>query len=344
MLYYPSIGVFALSAAATFHTGLHRKHARLSFTGLALALLTLAMSLRSRRFIPLFGIAQGLVLAPVLGVLLSRLGEYLLGRFSWLRRPYPWRLLLPALALGLGVFWLAPYPLSRNAFLYLTSQDSFPVEALNVAESNQLEGKVFSFYEWGGYVDLRTSGRLRVYIDGRADTVFDEEIYRRYTRVLGLAPGWEDIVDASGADFFLWPKRQHRQIQALRDSGKWRMLYSDHVAALLGRTDRPARAPLAASPDSAWRELALGWSASNADKLPEAEAHFQRALDMMPNLRMACEWLANAQARSNRLDHAEATLNRCQKMFPDPKRRKELLSLFHGRSAEMAHDPGVVSR
>jgi tetratricopeptide (TPR) repeat protein len=343
MLYYPAIGVFALSAAATFYTGLHRKHARLSFTSLALGLLTLAMSLRSRRFIPLFGMAQGLVLAPVLGVLLAHLGAFLLGRFPWLRRPYPWRLLLPALACGLGVFWLAPYPLSKNAFLYLTSQDSFPVEALNVVEANRLEGKVFSFYEWGGYVDLRSNGRLQVFIDGRADTVFDEEIYRRYTRVLGLAPGWVDIVDASGADYFLWPRRQHRQIQALRDSGKWRTLYSDHVAALLVRTDGPVRGPLRPSPDSAWRELALGWSAAGTNKLPEAEAHFQRALDMMPNLRMACEWLANTQARSNRLDQAETTLNRCQKSFPDPQRRKELLSLFHSRSEETARDPDVVS-
>jgi tetratricopeptide (TPR) repeat protein len=290
------------------------------------------MSLKSRRFIPLFGIAQSLLLAPALGQLLSLLGQRMLRRFPGLQHNLRWRMVPPVLALGLGGWLLAPYPLSSRAFLYLTSQDSFPVEALNVADANQLAGKVFAYYEWGGYVDLRTDGRLQVYIDGRADTVFDDQIYRRYTRVLGLAQGWEDLVEASGADYFLWPKRQRRQIEALRESGKWRMLYSDHIAVLLVRSDHAPQAPLLPSPDSAWREFTLGWAASGTKQLADAEAHLQRALEIMPNFRMACEWLANVQARSNRLADAEATLERCQKSFPDRERRKELLAVFRSRA------------
>jgi Tfp pilus assembly protein PilF len=67
-------------------------------------------------------------------------------------------------------------------------------------------------------------------------------------------------------------------------------------------------------------------------KLAEAEAHLQRALEIMPNLRVACEWLANTQARSDRLADAEATLDRCQRSFPDRERRKELLALFRSRA------------
>jgi hypothetical protein len=331
-LYFPSIGLFVIAVAATFLTKLHHKQPRLTFTSLALSLLTLAMSLKSRRFIPLFGIAQSLVLAPVLAALAANLGQLLSRRLPPLQRPGPWRLVLPVAALGLGLAWLWPYPLSSRAFLYLTSQDSFPVEAMNVVEANHLGGKVFAFYEWGGYVDLRTRGDLQVYIDGRADTVFDDQTYRRYTRVLGLAPGWEKIVDDSGADYFLWPKRHHRQIEALRASGQWRTLYADHVAALLIRADRPRPEPLLPSPDSAWRELTLGFRANGAKDLPEAEKHFQRALDLMPNLRMACEWLANVQARRERLVDAEATLVRCQRLFPDPARLKELLAVFRSRT------------
>ena len=331
-LYFPTIGLFALSVAATFLTGLQRKHPRLTFTGLALALLTLAMSLKSRRFIPLFGIAQSLVLAPALAALTSHVGQFLAGRFPRLHRPFPWRLALPVAALGLGAWMLAPYPLSSRAFLYLTSQDSFPVEALNVVLANKLDGKVFVFYEWGGYVDLRTNGTLQVFIDGRADTVFSDPTYRRYTRVLSMAPGWEKIVEDSGADYVLWPKHHRRHIETLRDSGKWRTLYADHVAALLMRADLPRPEPWLSSPDSAWRELALGWRASASKDLPEAEQHFQRALDLMPNLRVACEWLANVQSRSERLAEAEATLDRCQKLFPDPARRKELAAMFRSRA------------
>ncbi|HEY5284852.1 MAG TPA: hypothetical protein VIM14_18815, partial [Polyangia bacterium] len=136
-----------------------------------------------------------------------------------------------------------------------------------------------------------------------------------------------------GADYFLWPKRHRKQLEALRDSGQWRTLYSDHVASLLVRADNPVASELLPSQDSAWRELALGWRASGAKHFPEAEQHFQRALDKMPNLRSACEWLANMQANTHRLAEAESTLGRCQKLFPDPKRREELLTVFRSRPA-----------
>ncbi len=331
-LYYPALGTFALGVAATFSTKLHRRNGHLTFTGVALGLLTLAMSLRSRRFIPLFGVAQALVMAPVLGALAARLAQRARGHFPRFAHPYPWRLLAPALALALAAYHLLPYPLSSRAFLYLTSQDSFPVEAMNVIEANHLTGKVFAYYEWGGYLDLRSDGRLQVYIDGRAGTVFDELTYRDYTRVLGLTKGWEDIVTASGAEFFLWPRRHHQQVEALRASGQWRLIYADHVATLLARADLPVPSPLLPSPASAWRELALGWAASGAHKLPAAEQHFERALTMMPNLRAACEWLANVQARSAHMSQAEATLDRCQRSFPNPSRRQELLAWFRSRA------------
>jgi tetratricopeptide (TPR) repeat protein len=326
------VGGFVAATVFTFVAGLHRRHPRLTFTGLALAVLALAMSLKSRRFIPLFGIAQSLVLAPVLSVLLARASGWLRARWPRLQRPVPWSFVLPSLAVLFGLWRLSPYPLSSSAFLYLTAQDGFPVEALNVAEVNHLSGKVFAFYQWGGYVDLRTNGRLQVYIDGRADTVFDDQIYRRYTRVLGMAKGWEDIVDRSGADYFLWPKRHGKQIEGLRETGQWRTLYADHVAALLIRADLPRPEPLLPSPDSPWRELALGWRASAAKNLPEAEQHFAQALAQMPNLRMACEWLANTQARAKRLAEAEATLDRCQRSFPNKARRQELLEIFRQRA------------
>ena len=331
VLYFPAVGLFVCSVVATFVAGLHRKAPRLTFTSLAIAFLALAMSLKSRRFIPLFAMAQSLVLAPVLALVLSRTVQRLAARSARLPHLLPWHFVLPAAAMVLGASWLWPYPLSSRAFLYLTSQDNFPVEALNVADTNQWTGKVFAFYEWGGYVDLRTSGRLQVYIDGRADTVFDDQVYRRYTKVLSLARGWEKIVDDSGADFFLWPKHHKEQIEALRASGQWETLYGDHVAALLIRTDLP-KPDTRPSPDSAWRQLALGWRASHEKDFATAQGHFENALAQMPNLRAACEWLANAQAGQDRLGEAEKTLDRCQRLFPDKARREHLLSLFRQRS------------
>jgi hypothetical protein len=333
-LYWPTLGVFGLSAVAAFLLRLHRKQPRLVLTTLALGVLTMAMSLKSRRFIPLFGISQSLLLVMVLAVGLRAFAHRVLRKWPRLATPVVSLWLAPILALAFGIWRLAPYPLSKDAFFYLTSQDNFPVEAMNVAAANHVSGKVFAFYEWGGYVDLRTNGRMKVFIDGRADTVFDDDTYRRYTRVLGLAKGWENIVDDSGADYVLWPRHHHKQIEGLLRSHNWHVLYMDREAALLIRDGLPRPSPLLPSGDSPWRELALGWTASGTKNYVEAEAHFQRALELMPNLRKACEWLANAYALQNRMNDAEATLDRCQRSFPDRARKQELMERFRSRAEE----------
>jgi hypothetical protein len=335
-LYYPSIAAFVVSVSIVFGLGIYRRQPRLTISGVAIGLVTLVMSIKSRRFIPLFGISQSLLLAPALAGglswLLSRAGRIL----PRLGRPRIWRFVPPVVAVIWGGLRLLPYPLSGNAFLYLTSLDSFPVEAMNLVEANHLEGKIFSLYNWGGYIELRTEGRLQVFIDGRAGTVFDAKIYRQYQRVASLHDGWEDIIWDSGADFVLWPQRDPKQIEQLLKSERWRPLYTDHVATLLLRADRIPPRPLLPTSDSPWRDLTLGWSDTHVHDYAAAEDHFQRALGRMPSLRPACEWLANAQAQSARLVEAEATLDRCQRMFPDRERRQQLLALFKTRSGGLS--------
>jgi len=326
-LYYPSIAVFALSLIVVVASRAYRRQPRLTLSCVLLGLLTLTMSMRSRRFIPLFGITQSLLLAPALVAVVTSLKRRILARSR------VWQIALPAAALLFGAWRLYPYPLSSNAFLYLTAQDSFPVEAMNFVEANRLQGKIFALYNWGGYVELRDQGRLQVFIDGRAGTVYDEKTYLQYLRVLGMHRGWEDVIWDSGADFVLWPKRNPKQIDQLRASPRWRTLYTDNVAVLLARADRTDLGDMKPSPDSPWRDLALGWSAIHSKDYANAETRFQSALQRMPSLRPACEWLALSRARLGRRPEAERTLDRCQAMFPDPERRKQMMDSIFGNTS-----------
>jgi hypothetical protein len=332
-LYYPSIAAFVVSLLVVIGSGIYRRQPRLTLSSVAIGLVTFVLSIRSRRFIPLFGISQSLLLAPALAVIFSSLRQRILHARPWLDRPRVWQIALPVAAVIFGGFRLAPFPLSRNAFLFLTALDNFPVEAMNLIEANHLDGKVFNYYNWGGYIDWRTGGNLQVFIDGRAGTAFDEKTYRQYLRVLGMQNRWEDVVSNSGADFVLWPQHSSQQVDQLRKSGGWQTIYSDHVATLLARADYPLPRPLLPTPDSPWRDLALGWAALRTRDYAAVEGHFQRALQRMPNLRPACEWLADAQSLLGRLGEAEATIDRCQRMFPDSERRKQLLDLFRARAS-----------
>src|SRR5262249_45972984 len=222
-----------------------------AWVGAAIGAMVLAMSLRSRRFVPLFGMGLTLVLALALALALSRLGAFV-------RRGIP--PIVPALgALLVAGVWLAPYPKNSTAFQYLTAEYEFPVETLNFVNANRLSGNVFAYYRWGGYVDLCTQGRIKVFIDGRAETVYADQTYLEYLTVLDRKPGWIDVIESSGADFVLWPRWQEKDVvTGLVHTGRWRPLYRDSVSQLLVRTTTTLPDPLVVSPESAYRQLSLG--------------------------------------------------------------------------------------
>lgn len=191
---------------------------------LALGGLSLAMALASRRFIPLFAVCA----APAVATALA----------AW--RPVrrveaaagPW--LVPAAALAAAVAALAGRPIGPRAFSPLVALETFPAEATSALERRAPRADVFADYTWGGYLHWRGKGRYRVFVDGRADAVYGEETLRRYLRVARLGPGWEAVVEGSGAGYFLWPSRSpHPDLLARRPG--WSVVHSDPVATLLER-------------------------------------------------------------------------------------------------------------
>jgi hypothetical protein len=279
--------------------------------------MVLAMSLRSRRFVPLFGMGQTLVLA----LALSRLGVVLRGRI------HP---MVPALgALALAGVWLAPYPKNSSAFHYLTADYEFPVETLNFVNANGLSGNVFAFYRWGGYIDLRTQGRLKVFIDGRAETVYADNTYIDYLTVLDRKPGWIDVIESSGADFVLWPRWQANDVLTdLVHTGRWRSLYRDSVSQLLVRATKALPDPLAASPESPHRQLSLAVTALQQKQLGAARRHLVRALQLDPDLQPACTTLVEVQLLGGDVKNATATAARCSSRYPDHDRDERLRVIY----------------
>jgi hypothetical protein len=216
------IVLFLAAAGVLLVTGGLRRDRRAVLASLALSALTLAMALKSRRFVPLFGMSEALVVALAIA-------HYVKLRKSW------WEAALAVLALVFGIARLAPQPLTPAAFPALTRLDLFPVEACGYLRTNGITGKVFAFYTWGGYLHHCAEGRERVFIDGRADTVYDEETYQRYLQVFNQQPGWQDVLAGSGAEYVLWPRDRGTVIQGLLASGRWRAVHEDDVAVLLAK-------------------------------------------------------------------------------------------------------------
>ena len=289
-----------------------RRATGMPWEGLALCALTLLMSLTSRRFIPLFAIAWAVLSAPLIGLLLQKLKAERVN------------IVLALLALSYGAFRLLPYSLSAGpAYHYLTAEYSYPIDMLNYVEANDLQGNIFAFYNWGGYIHWRTDGKLKVFIDGRANTVYDDDTYNAYVAVLGSKPGWLDIVESSEADYFLWPYhiRGGEKFQAMMTTGRWQVVYQDSVSYLLARKSvrlAEHREPSLATP---YRILSAAHLNALRGNNTAAAVQAERVLQQIPYQKGACTLATRAHLRLGDTVKAEEIITNCRAYFPSNQLR-----------------------
>ena len=299
--------VLGAALAASWVLPSLRRRVPLLPEALAFALLTAAMSATSRRFIILWAMGFALLLAPFAAALLRQR----------LLRPLLWPVLLAAFAWG-GVR-LAPYPLRADvAYHYLTAEYVYPHAIADFVEINGLQGNTFAYYNWGGFLHWRSDGALKVFLDGRANTLFDDPTYLDYLTVLGAQPGWIERIEQSGAELFLWPRsgRGERLHQGLLQTRRWRLLYEDargrllaHESFALPRTLRHPRGSLAS-------DLSNVVAALRRNDTQAALSAASRAHDRRPWDHGACTWLKRSLQVAGREAEADAVIAGCRDWFP----------------------------
>ncbi|KAA1189519.1 hypothetical protein F0M18_14275 [Pseudohalioglobus sediminis] len=276
--------------------------------GLLLTGLTLAMALTSRRFIPIYAISLALLLAPLLAAF-----------FSQVRIP-ALRFAVAAVALVFALLRLAPYPLqAAPAFHYLTAEYNYPEDTVSFMQANGLSGNVYAYYNWGGYLHWRSDGELRVYIDGRADTVYNAENYYHYVGVLGGAPGWVETVESSGAQFMLWPYAQRggqAKLQELLATGRWRPLYQDSVSWLAARTTVKLPDEAIAPPTSPVRQLTRAMVMYRRGDYDRSLETVRAVREAVPWQKTACQLQATLLRANGDARGAAAVLLDCYSYFP----------------------------
>lgn len=169
---------------------------------------------------------------------------------------------------------------------------------------------------------------MKVYIDGRADTVYDNETMLRYAVVQGFKPGWEEIIESSGAQYILWPRdEQGKPLAQLVTSGRWRVLFDDFASVLLASDQQPP-GPLKPTADSAYRRVTEGIKNLEQQRFDEAERAFRGALALMPYMRLACVSLVQVQAQQGKKQEALQSLEQCQRIFPNRDRANSIRALL----------------
>jgi tetratricopeptide (TPR) repeat protein len=295
---------------------------------LALTAVTFAMALGARRFIPLFAITA----APLGAMAIAWARQRLVGLVRPLGRPEAGLACAAAAGLAAAVLWLDVrlYPRLLDRW---TNAGFFPQAALRYVQAMGAPLRVLNSYNWGGYIMLHAP-QMQVFIDGRANTLYDDGIYLDYLAFLSGGPGIHQGVSRYGADAALLPTGG-RFARALGSGpGAWTVVYADDVAAVLLPPGSPLLAGELPGTEAVPSDLpdfhvSLGRAAFDRGDLDDARRHWQRALELDPLLARTYGYLAACHAAGGDLDAAARVISDGIREIP---RRAAELRLLEGRA------------
>lgn len=292
----------------------------------ALVAVTFWMAVTARRFIPLFAVSS----IPFVALCLDALARPVLERARRLEAAWRTRLAVAGVAAALGaVVWLWssvqmwPDPLGR-----WTQRDLYPDAAVQYLKALGRPLRILNQYNWGGYLMLHLPGS-RVFMDGRANTLYDDQIYGDWNTFLNAAPGLQARLARYQADLALLPDQEFaRALQRL--PRPWRVVYQDPVAVIL----LPPGSPLAGALPSAavvaqhpQFMLQRARAAVSRQQWPEAEALLREVLRRDPLMLYAYGDLAALKAQRGDPAGVDAVLDEARRAG---RRRPQNLSVLEG--------------
>ncbi len=180
---------------------------------LVIAALTAYMAYRSRRFIPIAGIA----VCPLIALLAEQIIQTAAaarnfrkyGRVSVPRMPFGVQVLLTTTAVilvcGLGVHWgikfkkiyLDPWATDAkldSMFMRMTASAAKPFDACEFITANKMRGNMFNYWTEGGFVawgqtpDADGHTPLQLFMDGRAQAAYDYDAYEKWSEIMSGGP------------------------------------------------------------------------------------------------------------------------------------------------------------
>jgi len=180
---------------------------------IVVAALTAYMAYRSRRFIPIAGIAA----CPLVALLADQVIEMAAaarnfrkyGRVSLPRMPFSVQVLLITAAAilvgGLGVHWGIKFkeiyidPWATDAkfdsmFMRMTASAAKPFDACEFIRANKMRGNMFNYWTEGGFIawgqtpDADGHTPLQLFMDGRAQAAYNYQAYGTWSEIMSGGP------------------------------------------------------------------------------------------------------------------------------------------------------------
>ncbi|VAX10981.1 hypothetical protein MNBD_GAMMA26-1811 [hydrothermal vent metagenome] len=138
---------------------------------------------------------------------------------------------------GLAVFGSSTYKFGIGP-----NGKNIPDEALAWLETEQIKGRIFNSYPYGGYIAWAKPGE-QVYIDGRINQLFPPEFHQHYFRVIEEPAVWKQAEEKWGftiavLEYDYLAQGRHFPLH-LKDNAEWAPVYwGEHSVIYLKRTEQ----------------------------------------------------------------------------------------------------------
>lgn len=198
---------------------------------LALLAIFLFTALKWRRNTALFAMAVAPLMALQLTAILRSVGLDSLGRSDGRQ---PSQLVLAAIIGTLTIAAVVFVPGALGNVEKVFSED-MPDECVAYIEHEQLSGRMFNTYRWGGYLMWRLYPEHQVFIDGRAD-VMGRPLMEDYKTATELKDGWRDVLERYEIDWVLISSNM-ALCRGLELLPQWRLAYEEEDARLYVRAE-----------------------------------------------------------------------------------------------------------
>jgi hypothetical protein len=204
--------IFGEKTESVGEEGVYRRP-KIDLALVAVAALTAYMAYRSRRFIPIAGIA----VCPLIALLADQIIQTAAaarnyrkyGRVSLPRMPFNIQVLLTTAAVilvgGLGIHWGIKFkkiymdPWATDAkfdsmFMRMTASAAKPFDACEFITANKMRGNMFNYWTEGGFVawgqtpDPDGHTPLQLFMDGRAQAAYNYQAYGTWSELMSGGP------------------------------------------------------------------------------------------------------------------------------------------------------------
>jgi hypothetical protein len=143
--------------------------------------------------------------------------------------------LLNALFLA-GAVGVVAFQFPSNSKLEKTVTERFPLGAMTYLNGHPLDGHVFNYYMWGGYITLHHP-EVKTFVDSRSDIFEYRGVLQEYMDAISLKKTVE-VLDKYKVRYILFPPAEPISY-FLRHTQGWRIAYEDSVSVIWERAELP---------------------------------------------------------------------------------------------------------